>query len=83
MIFLVMARSAENIEEKKKTDRGKILKSEDKKKRRIRGNSNNNKKHLWFYLLYKKIIFCSKAWFEKIQFILSRFIYSFYALQDI
>ena len=43
-----MGRSAENIEEKKKTDRGKALKSEEKERRRIRGESNNNNKHLWF-----------------------------------
>ena len=35
VVFLVMNRSAENIEEKKKTDRGKTLKSEEKEKRRI------------------------------------------------
>ena len=42
MVFLVMGWSAENIEEKKKTDRRKTLKSEEKEKRRIRGKSNNN-----------------------------------------
>ena len=31
MVFLVMQRSAENIEEKKNTDRRKTLKSEEKK----------------------------------------------------
>ena len=46
MGFLVMARSAENIEEKKKTDRRKTLKSEEKEKRRIRGESNSNNIHL-------------------------------------
>ena len=40
--FLVMGWSAENTEEKKKTDRIKALKSEEKEKRRIRGKSNNN-----------------------------------------
>ena len=35
VVFLVMKRSAENTEEKKKTDRGKTLKSEEKEKRRI------------------------------------------------
>ena len=41
---MVMGKSAENIEEKKKTDRRKKLKSYEKEKRRIRGqaNSNNN-----------------------------------------
>ena len=42
MVFLVMGWSAGNIEEKKKTDRRKTLKSEEKEKRRIRGKSNNN-----------------------------------------
>ena len=42
-----MGRSAENIEEKKKTDRRKILKSEEEEKRSIRGKSNNNIR-LWF-----------------------------------
>ena len=46
IVFLVMEWSAENIEEKKKTDRRKTLKSEEKEKRRIRGNSNNNNIHL-------------------------------------
>ena len=40
--------SAENIEEKKKIDRRKSLKSEEKEKRRIRGKLNTNKLHLWF-----------------------------------
>ena len=48
--------SAENIEEKKKTDRRKTLKSEEKEKRRIQRKLNNDKIHLWFY----QIIFCSK-----------------------
>ena len=48
MVFLVMGRSAENTEEKKKTGRTKKLKSEGKEKRRMRGKSNNNNKHLWF-----------------------------------
>ena len=37
MVFLIMGRSAENIEEKKKTDGRKTLKSEEKEKRRIQG----------------------------------------------
>ena len=48
MVFFVMGRSAENIEEKKKTGRRKTLKSEEKEKRRIRGKSNNKNIHLWF-----------------------------------
>ena len=35
MDFLVIGRSAENIEKNKKTDRKKALKSEEKEKRRI------------------------------------------------
>ena len=46
---LVMGRSAENIEEKKKTDRRKALKSEEKEKRRIREKLKSNNIHLWFY----------------------------------
>ena len=34
MVFLVMERITENIEEKKKTNKRKILKSEEKEKRR-------------------------------------------------
>ena len=45
--FLALGRSAENIEEKKKTDRRKTLKSEEKEKRRMRGQSNNKNIHLW------------------------------------
>ena len=48
MVFLVMGRSAQNIEEKKKTDRRKILKSEEKEKRRIRVKSNNHNINIWF-----------------------------------
>ena len=48
MVFLVMGRSAQNIEEKKKTDRRKILKSEEREKRRIRVKSNNHNINLWF-----------------------------------
>ena len=48
MVFLVMGRSAQNIEEKKKTDRRKILKGEEKEKRRIRVKSNNHNINLWF-----------------------------------
>ena len=46
MVFLVMGRSAENVEEKNKTDRRKTLKSEEKEKRRIRGESNSNNRNL-------------------------------------
>ena len=46
MIFLVMGRGAENIENK--TDRGKTLKNVNKVKRRIQGKTNNNNEHLWF-----------------------------------
>ena len=35
MVFLVMGWSTENIEEKKKTDRRKTLKSKEKEKQRI------------------------------------------------
>ena len=42
-----MGCSAENIEEKKKTDRRKILKSKEKEKPRIREKRNNNNIHLW------------------------------------
>ena len=48
MVFLVMERTAENIEEKRKTDRRKTLKSEEREKRRIQGKSNNNNMHVWF-----------------------------------
>ena len=54
-VFLVMGRSVEHTEEKKKTDK-KTLKNEEIEKRRIRGKSNNNNIHLWF-----SIIFCSKT----------------------
>ena len=64
MVFLVMGWSAENIEEKKKTNRRKTLKIEEKEKRRIRGKSNNNNIHLWL-----QIIFCSKTQFGKKLFI--------------
>ena len=53
MVLFVIGWSAENIKEKKKTDRRKTLKSEEKEKRRIQGKSNNNNTTLWF-----KIIFC-------------------------
>ena len=46
MIFLVMGRGEENIDNK--TDRGKTLKNENKVKRRIQGKTNNNNEHLWF-----------------------------------
>ena len=45
MVLLVMGRSAENIEERKKTDRKK-LKSEEKVKQRIPGQSNKSNIHL-------------------------------------
>ena len=48
MVFSFMGRSAENIEEKKITDRRKTLKSEEKVKRGIRRKSNNSNIHLWF-----------------------------------
>ena len=48
MFFLVMGWSAENIKEKQKMDRRKILKSDEKEKRRVQGKSNNNNIHLWF-----------------------------------
>ena len=60
MVYLVRGRGAENIEEKIKTDRRKILINEDKEKRRIQGNSNNNNERLWFYLFYKKLYFTQK-----------------------
>ena len=46
--FLGYGVECENIEEKKKTDRRKTLKSEEKEKRRIQGKWNNNNIHLWF-----------------------------------
>ena len=48
MVFLVMGLSAENIDEKKKTDREKTLKNEEKEKGRIRRKSNIKNIHLWF-----------------------------------
>ena len=48
MVFFIMGRTAENIEEKEKTDRRKTLKSEKEEKRRIQGKSYNNNIHLWF-----------------------------------
>ena len=60
MVFLERGRSAENIEEKIKTDRRKTLINEDKEKRRIQGKSSNNNEHLWFYLFYKKLYFTQK-----------------------
>ena len=65
MVFLVRGRGAENIENKKKTDRRKTLKNVEKEKRRIHRKSNNNKKHLWFYLLYKKLYFARKHGLKK------------------
>ena len=56
MVFLVKGWSAENIEEKKKTDRRKTFKSEEKEKRRIRGKSNNNNIHLVLNSILLKII---------------------------
>ena len=60
MVFLVRKRGAENIEEKSKTDRRKILIIEDKENRRIQGKSDNNNQHLWFYLFYEKLYFAQK-----------------------
>ena len=48
IVFSVMGRSAENIEEKKITDRRKTLKSKEKVKQGIRQKSNNSNIHLWF-----------------------------------
>ena len=48
MVFLVMGRIVENIEEQKKTDRRKTLKNQEKEKRRIRGKPNNKNTHIWF-----------------------------------
>ena len=48
MVFSFMGRSAENIEEKKITDRRKTLKSKEKVKQGIRQKSNNSNIHLWF-----------------------------------
>ena len=45
--FLVMRMRAENIEEKKKTDR-RTVKSEEKEKQRIRRKSNKINIHIWF-----------------------------------
>ena len=59
MVFLVRGSGAENIEEKSKTDRRKILLNEDKENRRIQGKSNNKNQHLWFYLfqiLFKNLV---------------------------
>ena len=60
MVFLVRGRGAENIEEKVKTDRRKLLINEDKENRRIHGKLNNNNQHLWFYLFHKKLYFAQK-----------------------
>ena len=48
MVFLIMGRSPENIEEKRKADRRKTLKNEEKEKRRLQGKSNNNNIHIGF-----------------------------------
>ena len=82
MVFLVRGRGAEKIEGRRKQTI-KTLKNEESEKRRIQGKLNNNNKHLWFYFLYKKLYFVRKHSLKKKQFILSHFIYSFYALQDI
>ena len=60
MVFLVRGSGAENIEEKSKTDRRKILLNEDKENRRIQGKSNNKNQHLRFYLFHKKLYFLQK-----------------------
>ena len=60
MVFLVRGRGAENIEEKIKTDRRKLLINEDKENRRIHGKLNNNNQHLSFYLFHKKLYFTQK-----------------------
>ena len=52
-----MRRGAENIKEKKKSDRGKLLKNKENEKRRIRRKLNNDYKHLWFYFLYESLQF--------------------------
>ena len=57
MVSLVMRRGAENIKEKKKSDRGKLLKNKENEKRRIRRKLNNDYKHLWFYFLYESLQF--------------------------
>ena len=57
MVSLVMRRGAENIKEKKKRDRGKLLKNKENEKRRIRRKLNNDYKHLWFYFLYESLQF--------------------------
>ena len=48
MVFLVMGKSVESIEEQKETDRTKTLRYEENKKRRTRGKSNNKNTHFWF-----------------------------------
>ena len=50
MVFLVMERSAENIEEKKKADIRKSLKNEEKENRRIR--ESQIKKYTSLFLNY-------------------------------
>ena len=57
MVSLVMRRGAENIKEKKKSDRVKLLKNKENEKRTIRQKVNNDYKHIWFYLLYEKLHF--------------------------
>ena len=57
MVSLAMRRGAENIKEKKKSDRGKLLKNKENEKRRIQRKLNSNYKHLWFYLLYENLHF--------------------------
>ena len=62
---MVRGRSAENIEEKIKTGRRKILKNGEKEKRKIQGKSSNNHKHIWFYLFIKKLYFAQKQSSER------------------
>ena len=51
--FLGQGEGAENIEEKKKTDRRKTLKNGRKEKQTTRGKSNNNNENIWHYVLCK------------------------------
>ena len=51
MVFLVMGTSAENIEEKKKTDIRKSLKNKEKENRRIR-ESQITKIYIFVFKLY-------------------------------
>ena len=71
MVFLVTGWNVENIEEKKKTDRRKSLKSEEKEKGRIQGKSRNNKYislvinyNLLENIIWKKVVYTIKFYLQ-------------------